>query len=181
MTIAEAPRGLRHAMSTTGALLAASFPATASAMTGPWVDTAADVLAVIILVLVPIAGIYLFWMVHILPEKVAEKRHHPQKDAIKTLCLLSLAFGGLLWPIAWLWAYSRPVMYKLAYGTDKHEDFYKEAAPGVPAAAQEIARLRADLERLKAMGVDADALRGVQRELAKLEGQLAGSGVKESG
>ena len=26
-----------------------------------------------------------------------------------TLCLLSLVFGGLLWPIAWLWAYTKPV------------------------------------------------------------------------
>jgi len=156
-------------------------PAHAWAMTGPLVDTAADVLAVVVLLLVPIAGIYLFWMVHILPEKVAEKRHHPQKDAIKTLCLLSLLFGGLLWPIAWLWAYSKPVMYKLAYGTDKHEDFYKEAAPGVPAAAQEIARLRADIERLTAMGVDADDLRAVKRELAKLETRLAGSDGKEAG
>ena len=34
------------------------------------------------------------------------------------LCLLSLFFGGLLWPIAWLWAYSKPVLYKMAYGTD---------------------------------------------------------------
>jgi len=144
------------------------------------VDTAADVLAVIVLVMVPIGGIYLFWMVHILPEKVAEKRHHPQKDAIKTLCLLSLLFGGLLWPIAWLWAYSKPVMYKLAYGTDKHEDFYKEAVPGAPAAAQEIARLRADLERLTAMGVDADDLRGVKRELARLEGRLAGTDGEEA-
>jgi Protein of unknown function (DUF3302) len=156
-------------------------PAQTWAMTGPFVDTAADFLAVFVLILVPIAGIYLFWKVHILPEIIAEKRHHPQKDAIKTLCLLSLLFGGLLWPIAWLWAYSKPVMYKLAYGTDKHEDFYKEAAPGVPAAAQEIARLRADIERLTAMGVDADDLRAVKRELAKLETRLAGSDGKEAG
>ena len=156
-------------------------PVHAWAMTGPFVDTAADVLAVVVLLLVPIAGIYLFWMVHILPEKVAEKRHHPQKDAIKTLCLLSLLFGGLLWPIAWLWAYSKPVMYKLAYGTDKHEDFYKEATPGVPAATQEIARMRADIERLTAMGVDANDLRAVKRELAKLESRLAGSDGKEAG
>ena len=40
----------------------------------------------------------LFWMVHVLPEKIAHKRHHPQFEAIKTLCLLSLVFGGLLWP-----------------------------------------------------------------------------------
>ena len=58
-------------------------------------------------------------MVHILPEKIAHKRHHPQFEAIRTLCLLSLVFGGLLWPIAWIWAYSKPVMHKMAYGTDK--------------------------------------------------------------
>ena len=51
-----------------------------------------------------------------MPEKIAHKRHHPQLEAIKTLCLLSLVFGGLLWPIAWLWAYTKPVGYKLAYG-----------------------------------------------------------------
>jgi hypothetical protein len=148
-------------------------------MSGPLADTVANVLAIIVLIFVPIAAIYLFWMVHILPEKVAEKRHHPQKDAIKTLCLLSLLFGGLLWPLAWLWAYSKPVMHKLAYGTDKHEDFYKEAAPDVPPVAQEVARLRADLERLTAMGVDADDLRAVKREVARLEARLAGTDEDE--
>jgi hypothetical protein len=63
-------------------------------------------------------AIAVFWIVHILPEKIAEKRKHPQAKAIQTLCLLSLVFGGLLWPIAWLWAYSKPVLYKLA-GTDR--------------------------------------------------------------
>jgi hypothetical protein len=156
-------------------------PAPAWAMTGPWADTAADILAILVLLFVPLAGIYLFWKVHIMPEIIAERRHHPQKDAIKTLCLLSLLFGGLLWPLAWLWAYSKPVMYKLAYGTDKHDDFYKHAAPGVSAAAQELARMRADLERLMAMGVDAEDLRAVKRELAKLESRFAGDNGKEAG
>ena len=70
--------------------------------------------------------IVIFWLVHILPEKVAEKRHHPQLPAITTLCLLSLVFGGLLWPIAWLWAYTRPIGYKMAYGTEKHDDYFVE-------------------------------------------------------
>jgi hypothetical protein len=65
--------------------------------------------------------------VHILPEKIAERRGHPQADAIKTLCLLSLVFGGMLWPIAWLWAYSKPVLHKLAYGTDRVEHHAAEA------------------------------------------------------
>jgi hypothetical protein len=85
------------------------------------VDTIAGYLAIFVLIFVPALLIYVFWMIHILPEKIAEKRGHPQADAIKTLCLLSLAFGGMLWPIAWLWAYSRPVLYKMAYGTDRLE------------------------------------------------------------
>ena len=89
------------------------------AMSGPFVDTIADYLAIVVLLVVPAVLIYLFWMVHILPEKIAEKRQHPQADAIKTLCLLSLVFGGLLWPLAWLWAYSKPVFHKMAYGTDR--------------------------------------------------------------
>jgi hypothetical protein len=84
-----------------------------------FVDTLADYIAIFVLVFVPALLIYLFWMVHILPEKIAERRGHPQADAIKTLCLLSLVFGGMLWPIAWLWAYSKPVLYKMAYGTDR--------------------------------------------------------------
>ena len=91
------------------------------AMSGPLADTIADYLAIFVLLFVPALLIYVFWMIHILPEKIAEKRGHPQTDAIKTLCLLSLVFGGLLWPIAWLWAYSKPVLYKMAYGTDRIE------------------------------------------------------------
>jgi hypothetical protein len=97
------------------------------------VDTVADYLAVFVLVFVPVLLIYLFWMVHILPEKIAERRGHPQAEAIKTLCLLSLVFGGLLWPIAWLWAFSKPVFYKMAYGADRAEHA-PEAGPVSPGA-----------------------------------------------
>ena len=79
-------------------------------------------------------------MVHVLPEKIAHKRHHPQLEAIKTLCLLSLVFGGLLWPLAWLWAYTKPVGYKLAYGTDKHPDYFKEH--GLPDPENPTADIR---------------------------------------
>jgi hypothetical protein len=96
------------------------------------VDTVADYMAIFVLVFVPGLLIYVFWMVHILPEKIAEQRGHPQADAIKTLCLLSLVFGGLLWPIAWLWAYSKPVLHKMAYGTDRIEH-----VPHVPPAHED--------------------------------------------
>jgi CBS domain containing-hemolysin-like protein len=94
-------------------------PAQASMFKGETLDAVANVIAWVVLLIVPIVGIAAFWLVHILPEKIAEKKHHPQAKAIQTLCLLSLAFGGLLWPLAWLWAYTKPVFYKMAYGTDK--------------------------------------------------------------
>ena len=86
----------------------------------------ANIVAWVVLLFVPIVVIVVFWLMDVLPEKIAQKRHHSQCHAIQTLCLLSLLFGGLLWPIAWLWAYTKPVGYKMAYGTEKHEEYYDE-------------------------------------------------------
>ena len=95
--------------------------AQASIFHGETLDALANGIAWVVIVIAPIIGIAVFWLVHILPEKIAEKKKHPQCAAIQCLCLLSLCFGGLLWPIAWLWAYSKPVLHKLAYGTDVDE------------------------------------------------------------
>jgi CBS domain containing-hemolysin-like protein len=116
----SAQRGARLCSISIAALLClVSAPeAKASLFSGDTLDAVADVLAWIVLVIAPVIAITVFWLVHIMPEKIAEKRRHPQAAAIKTLCLLSLFFGGLLWPLAWLWAYSKPVLHKIAYGTD---------------------------------------------------------------
>jgi CBS domain containing-hemolysin-like protein len=137
------------------AMSLASATSHASMFKGEALDTAADVLAWVVLVIVPIVGIAVFWLVHILPEKVAEQKRHPQAKAIQVLCLLSLVFGGLLWPIAWLWAYSKPVMYKLAYGTDVLEPEHGESAVqelsevSAESARDEMARLRERLAQLE--------------------------------
>jgi len=123
----------------------------ASMFKGEALDKAADVITWVVLIVAPIIAIAVFWIVHILPEKIAEKRKHPQAKAIQTLCMLSLVFGGLLWPIAWLWAYSKPVLYKLAYGTDtvepEHHD-KNEPAAGT-TEAEELKRLRAQVAELE--------------------------------
>src|SRR5262249_15499793 len=103
------------------------------AASSEFVDTAASWLALFIIIVVPIGGIVLFWLVHILPEKFAHQRHHPQLAAIKTLCLLSLVFGGILWPLAWLWAFTKPVLHQAAYGRDKHDDYYEKHGQPIPA------------------------------------------------
>jgi hypothetical protein len=118
------------------------------------------VLAWVVLIVAPAVGIAVFWIVHILPEKIAEKRRHPQAKAIQCLCLLSLFFGGLLWPLAWLWAYSKPVLHKLAYGTDVAVELEHER--------KEIETTEKEVEQLR-------------KKLAQLEARLAGEGSDVKG
>jgi hypothetical protein len=158
--------------------LLAPFPALGSFLSGEALDTAADWLALVVLFIVPIAAIVAFWLVHILPEKIAENRHHPQKDAIKTLCLLSLVFGGMLWPIAWLWAYSRPVLFKAAYGVEKHEDYFAEMGEKAKAGQllrEELRNLRLELDAMAAKGALPGALVNLRAELDALHERAAAS------
>jgi Protein of unknown function (DUF3302) len=145
------PRGLMPRAVLTALCLLPAL-AQASMFQGEALDTVANVLAWIVLIVAPVVGIVVFLLVHILPEKIAEKKQHPQAKAIQTLCLLSLVFGGMLWPLAWLWAYSKPVMYKLAYGTDRVAPEHGTASPAAaaPDSAAELQQLRQRLNELEA-------------------------------
>jgi hypothetical protein len=147
-----------------GLLVWLSAPAEshASIFKGEALDKAADVLTWVVLIVAPVVAIAVFWIIHILPEKIAEKKQHPQVKAIQCLCLLSLVFGGLLWPLAWLWTYSKPVLYRAAYGTDKvPPDHGKTAAE--PAGGEE-----AELKQLR-------------ERVVELEAKLAGKPAEQEG
>jgi hypothetical protein len=153
------------------ALAALAFPsaAVASFLPPEVMDKAAMGIAWFVICVVPIGAIALFWLVHVLPEKIAHKRHHPQRDAIHTLCLLSLAFGGLLWPLAWLWAYTKPAGYRLAYGTEKHDDYYHEQGEKAKAGElleYELLHLREELDAMAAKGTLTAELKVLRRDLA---------------
>lgn len=145
----------RRSLAFASLVLAACFPSNAHAsfLSGDALDTLANILSWIVLVVAPITVIGIFLLIHILPEKIAEKKHHPQAKAIQCLCILSLFFGGLLWPLAWLWAYTKPVFHKMAYGTDVSD----EAGHGKPddgsrerkAKEDEAAHLRARIAQLE--------------------------------
>jgi len=154
-------------------LLAVPHLAEASFLSPEAEDTLATVIALVVIFVVPVVLIVVFWLVHILPEQIAHKRHHPQFEAIRTLCLLSLAFGGLLWPLAWLWAYTKPVGYKLAYGTDKHPDYFKEH--GLPEPDDAAVDIRQRVDALEGHGVPAGELEAIRSDLATLESKLAAS------
>lgn len=152
--------------------LAAAPGAQASFLPPELMDKAAMYIAWFVVVFVPIGAIVLFWLVHVMPEKIAHKRHHPQRDAIHVLCLLSLVFGGLLWPIAWLWAYTKPAGYRLAYGTEKHEDYYHEMGEKAQSGQlldHELAHLREELDAMAAKGTLTAELKRLRADLVSAQ------------
>jgi len=165
-----------HCHAATGLLAALAFlaaaPARASLFAGEALDKVADVMAIVVLIVVPIVVIVVFWLVHVLPERFAEQRHHPQAAAIQVLCLLSLVFGGLLWPIAWLWAFTKPVVHKMAYGTDKHEEWHEEMGEKAREGALlqgELDHLQTELDAMAARGALPAKLRQLRADLAELK------------
>lgn len=135
-------------------LVAAILPqsAHASMFHGETLDSIANGISWVAIVVAPIIGIVLFWLVHILPEKIAHKRKHPQTRLVQCLCLMSLVFGGILWPLAWILAYSKPVLHKLAYGTDVDESLAHDDhdhGEAVKEEASEVEQLRARIAQLE--------------------------------
>ena len=178
------------------ATLATPSVARASLLSPELEDKVAWGIAIFVLFVVPVTLIVLFWMVHVLPEKIAHKRHHPQFEAIRTLCLLSLVFGGLLWPIAWIWAYTKPVLHKLAYGTDTAssdvdaegsawDEGTKQKPSHAPAATLGLhsappptaaVGLHDRLARIEQRGLPAAELTAIRADLDALEAKLASEG-----
>jgi CBS domain containing-hemolysin-like protein len=153
-------------------LLLAAAQARASLFSGETLDAVSDVMAIVVLIVVPIVAIVVFWLVHVLPERFAEQRHHPQAAAIQVLCLLSLVFGGLLWPIAWLWAFTKPVAYRVAYGTDKGEEYFEatgDKAREGELLQEELEHLRTELDAMAARGALPPNLRQLRADLDQLK------------
>ncbi|MEJ0003644.1 MAG: DUF3302 domain-containing protein [Pararobbsia sp.] len=145
-------------------------------------DTLANALSWVAITVMPLVAIYLFWKIHVLPEVIAEKRHHPQAEAIRVLCLLSLVFGGLLWPLAWLWAYMKPIEVPVVRGRSKRRAASHEAGDD-PDAFHGGARPRhppAEGEPARMDEIEARALAS-ERENAELRARLVALRAQLSG
>jgi hypothetical protein len=156
-------------------------PAHASLLEGDALDTMANVIAWIAILIVPVVLIAVFWWLHIMPEKIAEKRKHPQLQAIKIVCLLSLVFGGMLWPIAWVWAYTKPVFHKMAYGTDT-EDHHGHAGDAVTLEPEPIEQAP-PVQAVTPVPAPAprEDVAELRRRIASLEMQLAAASAQAQG
>ena len=160
------PTGLRPTASLLVFALTLCFPsaARASFLSPELEDKLAGFIALAVIFVVPVVLIVLFWMVHILPEKIAHKRHHPQFEAIRTLCLLSLVFGGLLVAVGVAVGLLETghVQDGLRHGQGRHDEGESPSDEAAQAATlkDRIARLeeRASPADLQALRADVDAL-----------------------
>jgi hypothetical protein len=66
-----------------------------------------DLFALIVLAVLLIAAVVAIGLLGALPGRIARNRGHPQADAISVGGWLSLLFGGVLWPVMMIWAYTR--------------------------------------------------------------------------
>jgi hypothetical protein len=87
--------------------------------------TGLDYFTFVVLIVLTGAGLVAAVFLGSLPGKIAADRGHPQADAIRVAGWLGLVTMGLFFPIALIWAYTRP------------------------SGANEIADLRQEVDRLR--------------------------------
>ena len=61
---------------------------------------------VLLIIVATAVGVFVF--MGLWPGKVAHERNHPQADAINVCGWWGVITMGLLLPLAWIWAYTKP-------------------------------------------------------------------------
>lgn len=70
--------------------------------------TALDIFALIVLIVLAAAVIAIWAILGMMPGRIARERNHPQADAINVCGWWGVITMGLLLPLAWIWAYTKP-------------------------------------------------------------------------
>lgn len=88
-----------------------------------------DIFAWIVLIVLVVTIIVAFISLAMLPGKVAKDRGHPQQEAINVAGWLGALFGGVFWPLALIWAFTKPpFLDAVALDTDEADE---KAEPSV--------------------------------------------------
>jgi hypothetical protein len=70
--------------------------------------TGLDYFTFVVLAVLVAAGLGAAFVLGGLPGRIAEKREHPQAEAIRVAGWIGLLTLGVLWPFALIWAYTKP-------------------------------------------------------------------------
>ena len=102
---------------------------------------ALDIFALFVIGVIIALVVFLVVKIAPIPGHIARKRGHPQADAIMALGWVGIVTLGAAWPIALVWAYSRPPQ-QISQQTDSQ------------ALAERVAALEAELQAIKSQGAD---------------------------
>jgi hypothetical protein len=78
-----------------------------------------------------------------LPGQLAHKWNHPQASAINAMSWVGIATGGLLWPVAFIWAFTTPFGVKSAKNNPQPPGV---VGPGTDDSATALRQLSAEKE-----------------------------------
>ena len=70
--------------------------------------TGLDVFALLVLVVLIVAVVGIWIILGMMPGKIAAKRNHPQAEAINMCGWWGVITLGILLPLAFIWAYTKP-------------------------------------------------------------------------
>jgi hypothetical protein len=103
-----------------------------------------NIFTIVVMILLVGVVIVIVAMLGMWPGKTARKRGHPQADAINVASWVGVITLGLLWPLALIWAYTRPAGW--VPGATTPGDTPPQGTAG---AADEVARLVARLDAVE--------------------------------
>ena len=78
---------------------------------------ALDAFAFVVFAVLIFVGVVIVVNLGKLPGQLAHKWNHPQAGAINAMSWIGIATGGLLWPVAFIWAFTTPFGVKSAAAT----------------------------------------------------------------
>ena len=81
-----------------------------------------DAFAFLVFAVLIFVGVVVVVSLGKLPGQLAQKWGHPQANAINAMSWIGIATGGLLWPVAFIWAFTTPFGTKSAIENDVQAD-----------------------------------------------------------
>jgi len=96
--------------------------------------TGLDYFTFVVLAVLIGAGLYVAFILGALPGKIAAQREHPQTDAIRVAGWFGLLTLGILWPLALIWAYTKPGSHRGSAALHDELDDLRERVTGLEQA-----------------------------------------------
>jgi len=85
--------------------------------------SALDAFAFVVFAVLIFVGVVIVVSLGKLPGQLARKWGHPQAAAINAISWIGIATGGLLWPVAFVWAFTTP------FGAKSQSSGFEETRP----------------------------------------------------